>query len=232
MYPGMGSRQRGASVSPSDAIVDGLPCYAHHVKPRIKMDVSNLMFSVVTLRPERGELVNNDGSVDTLLKLSGTIPIFYKGTQYNIPMDVWVTKAYPNSPPLLYVTPTKDMAIKPGHQNVDTSGQVYMPYLNQWSPGVSNLAEVIAHCAKSFGFDPPVYAKPSNGGARQQPAQNATSRMPYPTSSPPSYNAANSYQRPPSYGRAVNDAKPPPCVWRWRVCANALSKRGERGRDE
>ena len=217
----MGNRARGASVSPSDRIINDLPCYHVSVKQRIKMDVSNLMFSVVTLRPERGELVSNDGNVSTLLKLTGTVPIFYKGSQYNIPMDVWVNRGYPDTPPTLYVTPTQGMAIKPGHAHVDTSGQVYLPYLNQWNASVSNLAEVVAHCAKSFGYDPPVYAKPK-GGASQPAARAAVSSYAnnattYPATSPPAYgsavgggSASSTLPRLPSYGSAVNSSKTPP----------------------
>ncbi len=87
--------------------------------------------------------VHNDGRSSTLLQLYGTVPIFYKSRQYNIPINIWLVEKYPTHPPTCYVTPTKEMRVKPGHRHVDAMGLVYLPYLNQWNSQSSNLAELV-----------------------------------------------------------------------------------------
>lgn len=95
----------------------------------------------------------NDGSSHNLLCLAGTIPILFRGIQYNIPMIIWLVKNYPRSPPFCYVLPTNgmqitvvlliecivDMVIKENHKHVDKNGLCYFPYLSAWDPIRSNL---------------------------------------------------------------------------------------------
>lgn len=50
---------------------------------------------------------------------------------YNIPMALWIPRAYPREPPVAYVTPTSDMLVRKG-VNVDVSGRVGGVYLQQW----------------------------------------------------------------------------------------------------
>ena len=52
------------------------------------------------------------------------------------PVTIWVPHAYPRESPILYVTPTKDMAVRPG-QYVSGEGRVYHPYLASWREDVS-----------------------------------------------------------------------------------------------
>lgn len=47
-------------------------------------------------------------------------------------MSIWIPHAYPREAPLVYVTPTENMTVRPG-QHVDPQGQVYHPYLVGWS---------------------------------------------------------------------------------------------------
>jgi ESCRT-I complex subunit TSG101 len=72
-----------------------------------------------------------NGTSALLLHLSGTIPVVYRGTTYRFPISLWVPHAYPREAPLVYVTPTDTMAVRPG-QHVDPQGQVYHPYLVGW----------------------------------------------------------------------------------------------------
>lgn len=51
-------------------------------------------------------IAHNDGTTSTLLNLEGTIPIFYRGNQYNIPVEIWLVASYPISPPVCFVRPT------------------------------------------------------------------------------------------------------------------------------
>lgn len=45
-------------------------------------------------------------STTQVLYLYGTIPIFYSGAQYNIPVTIWLTEMYPFQNPVPYVSPT------------------------------------------------------------------------------------------------------------------------------
>lgn len=38
--------------------------------------------------------------------------MFFKGSQYNIPVDIYLPLTYPQTPPLVYVRPTASMALK------------------------------------------------------------------------------------------------------------------------
>ncbi len=77
-------------------------------------------------------LAFRDGSSALLLHLSGTIPVNFRGNVYRFPLSLWVPHAYPRQPPLIYVTPTEAMRVRPG-QHVDPQGQVYHPYLVGWA---------------------------------------------------------------------------------------------------
>jgi ESCRT-I complex subunit TSG101 len=72
-----------------------------------------------------------NGTSALLLHLSGTIPVLFRGATYRFPISLWVPHAYPREPPLVYVTPTETMMVRPG-QHVDPQGQVYHPYLVGW----------------------------------------------------------------------------------------------------
>jgi len=63
--------------------------------------------------------------------IDGTVPIMFRGQQYNIPINIWLNRNYPLSPPIIYVVPTNNMVIKPS-KHVDNNGKVYMPYLHFW----------------------------------------------------------------------------------------------------
>lgn len=73
-----------------------------------------------------------NGRTADLLVASGTLPVYYLGVKYNIPVTLWVGEGYPAAAPTLYVTPTASMVIKPGHALVDGSGLVATPYLAAW----------------------------------------------------------------------------------------------------
>lgn len=72
-----------------------------------------------------------NGSSALLVHLTGTLPVNFRGSTYRFPMSIWVPHAYPREAPLIYVTPTATMMVRPG-QHVDPQGQVYHPYLVGW----------------------------------------------------------------------------------------------------
>lgn len=83
-------------------------------------------------------VVFNDGTTIDLVNLSGTIPVRYKGTVYNIPICIWLMDTHPKNAPMCYVKPTSDMSIKVSIF-VDQNGKVYLPYLHDWLPVSNNL---------------------------------------------------------------------------------------------
>jgi ESCRT-I complex subunit TSG101 len=105
--------------------------------------------------------VHNTGETSTWLKLDGTVPIYYEGVQYNIPVNVWLPEAFPLAAPLCFVTPDQSMGIKPRHAHVDQQGAVALPYLQSWNPNAgSNLIELVGIMSSVFGAEPPVYKRP------------------------------------------------------------------------
>lgn len=87
---------------------------------------------------------HNDGRNTHLLRADGTIPIFYQGVKYNIPLKMFLPEGFPSQPPICYVQPTPNMIIKPGHTMVDGSGMVRAPYCDHWSHPRSSLSELAA----------------------------------------------------------------------------------------
>lgn len=156
-----------------ETLIARLKCYSGAQSKRVIQDVNNLLRQSNSIACEIDALVHNDGRSSTLLKLYGTVPIFYKSRQYNIPITIWLVEQYPALPPTCYVTPTKDMRIKPGHRHVDAMGLVYLPYLNQWNTNSSNLAELVLSMMTVFSDDPPVYRADPNDPATSAAAAGA-----------------------------------------------------------
>ena len=55
------------------------------------------------------------------------------------PIQIWVPHAYPREGPLIFVTPTNGIAIRPG-QHVSGEGRIFHPYLASWREDVSTLS--------------------------------------------------------------------------------------------
>ena len=51
-----------------------------------------------------------------------------------MPVAVWLPGGYPREAPLLFVEPTPDMMISPGHAFVDAGGRVRSSYAVNWDP--------------------------------------------------------------------------------------------------
>ncbi|KAG6622250.1 Vacuolar sorting protein/ubiquitin receptor VPS23 [Phytophthora cinnamomi] len=154
------------NVSNLDQILSSLQCYPQ--SSRVRGDVYNLLGQIPSLQPNCGTFAHNDGTTSTLLNLEGTIPIFYRSNQYNIPVEFWVVETYPLAPPVCFVRPTADMMVKPGHPHVTSDGYVKIPYTSDWRPDFT-LLELVAHMCSIFGNMPPVFRRPAN--SRPAPAR-------------------------------------------------------------
>ena len=76
-------------------------------------------------------LKNYDITLEAVFRLLDINSLFFSGVTYNIPVQLWLQELHPYVPPLVFVTPTCTMAIKPS-PHVDTNGKVYHPYLHEW----------------------------------------------------------------------------------------------------
>lgn len=79
----------------------------------------------------RSLLAFDDGRTQLLLCLHGLLPISFRGASYNIPIAVWLSREYPQQPPIAYVVPTNDMLVRPGPE-MDVSGKCQLQYLLSW----------------------------------------------------------------------------------------------------
>ena len=139
-----------------------------------------------------------NGSNALLLHITGTLPVAFRGSTYRFPISIWVPHAYPREPPLVYVTPTETMMVRPG-QHVDPQGQVYHPYLVNWGQfwdvgdrlgggvgvGVadvqkSNIQDFLAVLSGVFAKEPPVVARQSQQAQQVQQAQQSPVQSPPP----------------------------------------------------
>ncbi|KAI9002793.1 UEV domain-containing protein [Gaertneriomyces semiglobifer] len=104
-----------------------------------------------------------------MLSLHGTLPITYKSKPYNIPLQLWIPKNYPEQPPMVYVTPTLNMGIRVG-KHVDEKGRVYHPYLAYWHVNVedSTMIQFLRLLQDVFTMEPPVFAKQTSTPHPQQ----------------------------------------------------------------
>lgn len=126
------------------------------------------------LSPLLDTFVSNDGQVVHLLCLRGTVPIEYRGGKYHIPVSIWLPELYPAQPPMVYVTPTAEMRIKPNHGAVDMQGHVYIEYLHMWNRAQSTLVELTSQLSIVFSNDPPVYRyNPNQPQPSPQPRRTA-----------------------------------------------------------
>jgi ESCRT-I complex subunit TSG101 len=178
-------------ASSVNAIVGSLP-YSNPA--RVLKDSSSLTSVYRTLQASKELYFSPQGQPMDLVTFKGTVAMFYKGAQYNIPVDMYLPYDYPNRPPMIYVRPTQGMQLKSGHKHVDREGLVYLPYLSDWR-GSCNLVTCCQHCSNVFGVEPPVYAKGQG--------QAQTQAQPQPQPQPPSYDRV-------SRGEAQAQARPPP----------------------
>ncbi|RLN48995.1 hypothetical protein BBJ28_00017255 [Nothophytophthora sp. Chile5] len=145
------------NVSNLDQILSSLQCYPTAGEAAFALE----RWLSVSLCMPPACIAHNDGTTSTLLNLEGTIPIFYRGNQYNIPVEFWVVETYPMAPPVCFVRPTADMMVKPGHPHVTSDGYVKIPYTTDWRPDFT-LLELVAHMCSIFGNMPPVFRRPAN----------------------------------------------------------------------
>lgn len=120
--------------------------------PRCFTDFTQVLLAIPSLVPKTDVYTSETGLPALLLNLTGPLPTVIAGQTYGIPIEVWIPKLYPSSPPLIYVRPTASMRIAPSDY-VDTNGKC----LFQWTLQTELIA-VLRMLQEVFSFAPPVYA--------------------------------------------------------------------------
>ncbi|KAJ5475688.1 hypothetical protein N7539_007975 [Penicillium diatomitis] len=136
------------------------PKQTYHDPNRTYQDVANTLAQYPTISPRTDVYTYENGFSALLLHLVGTVPVSFRGTTYRFPVALWIPNTYPREPPMVYVTPTQDMAIRVG-QHVTLEGRVYHHYLAHWAESWdrSNISELISVLREVFAKEPPVRYK-------------------------------------------------------------------------
>ncbi|KAL4809909.1 UEV domain-containing protein [Aspergillus unguis] len=180
---------------------------------RTYYDVANVLAKFPTISPETAVYTYENGFSALLLRLSGTLPVTFRGTVYKFPIALWIPNTYPRDPPIAYVTPTQDMAVRVG-QHVTLEGRVYHHYLAHWAGAWerSSLIDLLSILQDVFAKEPPVKYKQQQPIPQQaQPVQAPPPRPPlppelantYPHTASPRSSIAQSPQ-------SASQAPPPP----------------------
>ncbi|GAB7322198.1 hypothetical protein MBLNU13_g03202t1 [Cladosporium sp. NU13] len=134
---------------------------------RTYSDVARTLSAFHSLSPRTEVYTYENGGSALLLTVSGTLPVDFRGATYRFPIKIWVPQAYPQESPIVYVTPGRDMLVRPG-QHVGVEGRVYHPYLRDWNSmwDRANISDFLAHLQQAFAREPPLVSK-----AQQQQLQ-------------------------------------------------------------
>ncbi|XP_077143267.1 ubiquitin-conjugating enzyme E2 variant 3-like isoform X1 [Ranitomeya variabilis] len=108
-----------------------------------------------------------DGSQKDLLNLSGTVPMKFQGTLYNIPICLWILDSHPFAPPLCFLKPTQNMGIRVG-KHVDSHGRIYLPSLQNWCHPKTTIRSLIKEMAATFEDELPLYSLSAAEASRQK----------------------------------------------------------------
>ncbi|KAI9150425.1 Tumor susceptibility protein [Paramyrothecium foliicola] len=185
----------------------------YHDVNRTYNDVAQTLARFSTLSPRTDVHTFPNGSSALLLHLSGTLPVDFRGNTYRYPISIWVPHAYPREPPLVYVTPTQSMIVRPG-QHVDPQGQVYHPYLAGWAGfwDKSTLQDFMTVLSEVFAKEPPVISRqaPRPPQSPQQQQQQQQQRTPPPRPPlPPEMTPLSSQRSASQFGAPPPPPKPP-----------------------
>ncbi|KAK3806454.1 MAG: UEV domain-containing protein [Benniella sp.] len=154
----------------------------YHHRDRLYSDVEDVLRLFQNFLVPKAETYTHDnGRMQLLLSLIGTIPIVYQSATYNIPVAFWLPLSYPTVAPIVFVTPTALMLVKAG-KYVDVSGRCYHPQLAFWTSD-SNLVDLIGTMQSVFSQEPPVYAKTSLPPSQSQSSPSPGGGYPSPSSS-------------------------------------------------
>ncbi|CAG7946480.1 unnamed protein product [Penicillium nalgiovense] len=144
-------------------------------------DVANALSQYPSLSPRTDVYTYETGFSALLLHLVGTLPVTFRGTTYRFPIALWIPNTYPHEPPIAYVTPTQDMAVRVG-QHVTLEGQVYHHYLAHWAEAWdrSTIVDLLSILQDIFAKEPPVRYRQQVPHPQPEPAQTPPPLPPLP----------------------------------------------------
>ncbi|KAK4173899.1 UEV domain-containing protein [Triangularia setosa] len=178
---------------------------------RAYSDVAQALAQYPSLSPRTDVHTSSNGSSALLVRLTGTIPVPFRGTTYRFPISLWVPHGYPQEAPLVYVTPTEHMMVRPG-QHVDPQGQVYHPYLAGWAGfwDKSSILDFLAILRDVFAKEPPVVARQPGGPPPPPLTQQLQTSLPPPVPPLPPDLAPRSPSQVQHYSPEAAARPPPP----------------------
>ncbi|XP_041847962.1 E3 ubiquitin-protein ligase RNF31-like isoform X2 [Melanotaenia boesemani] len=124
-----------------------------------------------------------------LLFLAGTLPVLYEGSRYNMPVCIWLHETHPASRPRCYVCPSVSMVINPSCPWVDSSGNISLDGLSNWTHGVSSLSVLLSEMTQAFQKDTPLYARCPLQAPPSTGVPGSVGSIQKPSSFPPSSSA-------------------------------------------
>lgn len=144
---------------------------------RVERDASTLLKTAgvgSNLRPIAAQLYEKDGTSKTVLVLQGTIAMHFRGTTYQLLVDVYLPAGYPMRPPECFVRLADNMYLKENHRHVGSDGKVYLPYLHEWKSHSHNLVELVVAMSSVFSAEPPVFTRAPGSPAASTVAPTST----------------------------------------------------------
>eukprot|EP00835_Amoeboradix_gromovi_P004069 NODE_297_length_11469_cov_0.855937.p5 type:complete len:301 gc:universal NODE_297_length_11469_cov_0.855937:8788-9690(+) len=116
-------------------------------------------------------------TTEILMVVYGTLPVPYKNSWYNIPIEFVLPKLFPVKNPLVKVVPTENMSIYPSAY-VNNDGRVSIPYLQSWSKSCT-LRQLCAEMIEIFRHQTPVYSSvPTKNIVQKSPVSSDYHRTP------------------------------------------------------
>jgi ESCRT-I complex subunit TSG101 len=179
-------------------------------KDLTRRDVMAALSYFKELSPRADKYVYPNGASKELVSLFGTIPVNFRNSTYNIPVQVYLPDAYPYEAPFVYVRPTPDMSINVSSA-VDSNGRVYLPALSEWRHPMSDLYMLLNLLTIKFSEQTPLYSKFKSGGGGSAAAATTASTYsdpPYPTQNPPPYPISGVGMPMPSTATAYSNSPP------------------------
>ena len=163
---------------------------------RVKQDIMETWQRYAAMRHKAKTHFHSDGRESFLVALDGTVPISYQSATYHIPVEVLLSKAYPNEAPFCFVRPVSGMKVKHNHRHVTVDGRVHsLPYLSGWRAHSCNLSTLLGHLVHIFSQDPPVFADSSSSSSSSSSPANVL--HPTTTAAHLPIGSSNSFRSPP-----------------------------------
>lgn len=112
--------------------------------------------------------------------------------RHGIPIELWLPRSFPREAPMIFVTPSPGIPLKPTTM-VDATGRVHHPYGLSWiNRPDSSVVELLRMVANALSMDPPFY--PGTGRPSPTPGNVPDAAQFRPQTGPPAY--ASTYGSP------------------------------------